>query len=72
MITVLEYAYNASPASMKTIVTAMNAVPNSVASLLVYMLLPLSKDPYYTWNFAVVACKYNPACVVKLSGETGN
>ncbi|KAK7756788.1 peptide transporter ptr2 [Diatrype stigma] len=55
VITALEYAYNRSPPSMKTIVSAMNAVPNAGASLLVYCLLPLSKDPYLTWNFATIA-----------------
>ncbi|KAM4063854.1 POT family protein [Hirsutella rhossiliensis] len=55
VITALEYAYSRSPASMKTFVSAMNAVPNAVASLLVYALLPLNRDPYLTWNFATIA-----------------
>jgi len=42
---------------MKTILSAMNVVPNAGASLLVYILLPLNKDPYLTWNFATIACK---------------
>ena len=55
IITALEYAYSRSPASMKTFVSAMNAVPNAAASLLVYILLPLNRDPYLTWNFAAIA-----------------
>ncbi|PHH88349.1 hypothetical protein CDD83_7647 [Cordyceps sp. RAO-2017] len=55
VITALEYAYSRSPTSMKTFVSAMNAVPNAAASLLVYVLLPLNRDPYLTWNFATIA-----------------
>ncbi|CAE6490047.1 unnamed protein product, partial [Rhizoctonia solani] len=55
VVTSLEYAYTRAPPSMKTIVSAMNVVPNAGSSLLVYALLPLNQDPLLTWNFACIA-----------------
>ncbi|CAE6441901.1 unnamed protein product [Rhizoctonia solani] len=55
VVTSLEYAYTRAPPSMKTIVSAMNVVPNAGSALLVYALLPLNRDPLLTWNFACIA-----------------
>ncbi|CAE6443643.1 putative peptide transporter ptr2 AltName: Full=Peptide permease ptr2 [Rhizoctonia solani AG-1 IB] len=55
VVTSLEYAYVRAPPSMKTIVSAMNVVPNAGSALLVYALLPLNRDPLLTWNFACIA-----------------
>ncbi|CAE7150860.1 unnamed protein product [Rhizoctonia solani] len=55
IVTSLEYAYTRAPPSMKTIVSAMNVVPNAGSAILVYALLPLNRDPLLTWNFACIA-----------------
>jgi proton-dependent oligopeptide transporter, POT family len=55
LVAAIEYAYNHAPRSMKTLLSSLNALPNALASLIVYALLPASKDPNLVVLYGIVS-----------------
>ncbi|KAE9382990.1 hypothetical protein BT96DRAFT_869491, partial [Gymnopus androsaceus JB14] len=55
LVAAIEYAYNHAPKSMKAVVSSLNALPNALASLVVYALLPASKDPNLVVLYGIIS-----------------
>jgi len=63
-VTGLEYAFTKAPEDMRSLVTGVYLLQTAVSSVLGQLLVPLSADPWLTWNYAV-------AGVLALGGGVG-
>jgi len=52
-VTGLEYAFTKAPEDMRSLVTGVYLLQTAVAALLGQLLVPLSADPWLSWNYAV-------------------
>jgi POT family proton-dependent oligopeptide transporter len=54
-VTSYEYAYSKAPENMKSLVLSVNLFMSAVSAALGQAFVPLSVDPYFVWNYTIVA-----------------